>query len=145
MLTCGDEFVAAPSGPYQAIALQLIESVVIRLLWTTGDANEVPWAGEATGGDLPVEGDQQLFPTILEEMLITHLEFTTLKGVTEAAVIRTTKFQAMPDTDALSVGVVFDLDEMNDAWHFLKSRLAPDALHRCTALALVCCEIQTLQ
>ena len=136
MLTCGCELVAAPSGPDQAIALQLIESVVNRLLRATGDANEVSWAGEATGGDLLVEGDQQLFPTVLEEVPISHLEFTAFKGVTEAAVIRTTKFQAMPDTDALSVGVVFDLDELNDAWHFLKCRVAAYALHRCTALAV---------
>ena len=128
--------VAASSGPNQAIALQLIESVVNRLLRATGDANEVSWAGEATSGDLLVESDQQLFPTILEEVPISHLEFTTLKRVTEAAVIRTTKFQAMPDADALSVGVAFDLDEMNDAWHFLKSRMAADALHRCTALSV---------
>ena len=61
---------AAASGPDQAVALQLIKSVVNSLLRATGDANEVSWAGEATGCDLLVEGDQQLFPTILEEMPI---------------------------------------------------------------------------
>lgn len=62
-------------------------------------------------------------------MPISHLEFTGFKGITEAAVIRATKFQAMPDTDALSISVVFDLDEMNDAWHLFKSWVAADALH----------------
>lgn len=129
MLTCGGELVAPSSGPEQAIALQLIESVVNRLLRAPGDANEIARSCASTAGDLFIDGDQQLLATVLEVMAISHPQLASFEHIAEASVVGAAKLQAMLDPHAFPSSVVFDFDQVNNAGYRLKCRVAADALH----------------